>query len=64
MSIFVVKYKGFFEIKVVERWIQETMLEAVDLVKITMKELYDIFEKLDYQFVDELLMKKEFKSLI
>lgn len=26
--------------------------------------LIDIFEKLDYQFVDELLMKKEFKSLI
>jgi hypothetical protein len=26
--------------------------------------LIDIFEKLDYHFVDELLMKKEFKSLI
>ena len=26
--------------------------------------LIDIFERLDYQFVDELLMKKEFKSLI
>ena len=26
--------------------------------------LIDIFEKLDYEFVDELLMKKEFKSLI
>ena len=26
--------------------------------------LIDIFEKLDYRFVDELLMKKEFKSLI
>ena len=26
--------------------------------------LVEIFEKLDYQFVDELLMKKEFKSLI
>jgi hypothetical protein len=26
--------------------------------------LIDIFEKLDYKFVDELLMKKEFKSLI
>ena len=24
----------------------------------------DVFEKLDYRFVDELLMKKEFKSLI
>lgn len=26
--------------------------------------LIDIFEKLDYQFVDDFLMKKEFKSLI
>lgn len=26
--------------------------------------LIDIFEKLDYQFIDNLLMKKEFKSLI
>ncbi len=26
--------------------------------------LIDIFEKLDYHFVDELLMKKEFKSVI
>lgn len=26
--------------------------------------LIDVFEKLDYQFVDDLLMKKEFKSLI
>ena len=26
--------------------------------------LVEIFEKLDYQFVDELLAKKEFKSLI
>ena len=26
--------------------------------------LVDIFEKLDYQFVDELLAKKEFRSLI
>jgi hypothetical protein len=26
--------------------------------------LIEIFEKLDYQFVDETLMKKEFKSLI
>lgn len=26
--------------------------------------LVDIFEKLDYRFVDNLLMKKEFKSLI
>ena len=26
--------------------------------------LIEIFEKLDYKFVDELLMKKEFKSLI
>ncbi len=26
--------------------------------------LIDIFEKLDYRFVDDLLMKKEFKSLI
>lgn len=26
--------------------------------------LVEIFEKLDYHFVDELLMKKEFKSLI
>ena len=26
--------------------------------------LIDVFEKLDYKFVDELLMKKEFKSLI
>ena len=26
--------------------------------------LVEIFEKLDYKFVDELLMKKEFKSLI
>ena len=26
--------------------------------------LIDIFEKLDYRFVDETLMKKEFKSLI
>ena len=26
--------------------------------------LVEIFEKLDYEFVDELLMKKEFKSLI
>lgn len=26
--------------------------------------LIDVFEKLDYQFVDGLLMKKEFKSLI
>ena len=26
--------------------------------------LIDVFEKLDYRFVDELLMKKEFKSLI
>ena len=26
--------------------------------------LIDIFEKLDYQFVDELLMKKEFKTVI
>ena len=26
--------------------------------------LIEIFEKLDYQFVDDLLMKKEFKSLI
>ena len=28
------------------------------------KTLIEIFEKLDYKFVDELLMKKEFKSLI
>ena len=26
--------------------------------------LIEIFEKLDYRFVDELLMKKEFKSLV
>lgn len=26
--------------------------------------LIEIFEKLDYEFVDDLLMKKEFKSLI
>ena len=26
--------------------------------------LIEIFEKLDYKFVDELMMKKEFKSLI
>ena len=26
--------------------------------------LIDVFKKLDYQFVDELLMKKEFKTLI
>ena len=26
--------------------------------------LIEIFEKLDYKFVDELLMKKEFKSMI
>lgn len=26
--------------------------------------LIEIFEKLDYQFIDELLMKKDFKSLI
>jgi len=26
--------------------------------------LIEIFEKLDYKFVDELLMKKEFKSLL
>lgn len=26
--------------------------------------LVDIFEKLDYRFVDDLVMKKEFKSLI
>lgn len=26
--------------------------------------LVDIFEKLDYQWVDEFLMKKEFKSLV
>ena len=26
--------------------------------------LIDIFEKLDYQFVDDFLMKKEFKSLV
>ena len=26
--------------------------------------LIEVFEKLDYQFVDDLLMKKEFKSLI
>ena len=26
--------------------------------------LIEIFEKLDYRFVDDLLMKKEFKSLI
>ena len=26
--------------------------------------LIDIFEKLDYKFVDELLMKKEFNTLI
>ncbi|MCQ2970626.1 MAG: GNAT family N-acetyltransferase [archaeon] len=26
--------------------------------------LIEIFEKLDYKFIDELLMKKEFKSLI
>ena len=26
--------------------------------------LIDVFEKLDYEFVEELLMKKEFKSLI